>query len=313
MNPAPAAEPPLELYAIAPTPFNANLTVDGRALAAHVERLAATGIRRFLLTGSYGEFQSLTDDERVDVLRGVRATGAADSIMACAALPSTGTTAALALRMLDAGADLVMVSAPLACELTESDILRHFESLSETVRGGLVVYNTPVFGVDLGPSVLGAVAAMDGYVAVKQGTRDIGNLLRGLEAVRAAGRGVRVLAAADLMAAATLAVGLDGLTSTNSWVFPDVFQRMIRAAGDHDMVTLARLDGALLEYRAAAARFGQPATVKAAMHVRGYEGTPAVRRPYAALCGDAMADVVAAVEACDSRLAGIGTPVGAFS
>jgi dihydrodipicolinate synthase/N-acetylneuraminate lyase len=293
----------LDLYAIAPTHFAADLALDVDATVRNVERLAASRIRRLLLTGSYGEFQSLHDEERLRVLGAVRSSGIAESIMACAASPSTDATATLALRMLEAGADLVMVSAPLACELSSADIVRHFEVLSQRVGQRLVVYNNPVFGVDLGPAVLGAIAAMDGYVAIKQGTRDLGNLLRGLEAVRTSGRDVRVYAASDMMAGGTLTAGVDGLTSTNCWVFPDVFPAMLAAAQSGDRRRLSALDTALGPYRSVVAQLGQPATVKAAMHLRGYDGTAAVRHPYVELDATAVRQVELSMAASDALLA----------
>src|ERR1700722_4114890 len=161
------------LYAIAPTQFKRDgYSVDASAMAANVERLAESGIRHVLLTGAYGEFHSLSDGERIAILRRVKATGACESIMACAASLSAEATARLALNMLDQGADLAMVAAPLACETTESDVLRHFEYLAKAVGRDLVVYNNPVFGHDLEPRVMAEVMAMEAFVGVKQGTRD---------------------------------------------------------------------------------------------------------------------------------------------
>ena len=308
MTSRPAVRPAMELYAIAPTQFDSHLRVDTSAMLRNAERLASSGTRRLLLTGSYGEFQSLTDDERVAVLEAVRRCGGPTTLMACAASTSTDATIVLALRMLDAGADTVMVSVPLACELTDADIGRHFERLATHIAGRLVVYNNPVFGIDLSPLALGQIAALDGYVAIKQGTRDLGNLLRGIDAVRAVGRDVRVLAASDLTAAASLMAGVDGLTSTNCWVFPETFPAMVTAASEGDRETLAQLDSALEPYRAVVARYGQPATVKAAMRLRGWAGTPMVRLPYTALDGDATRQVAAALEACDRRLTQVSLP-----
>ena len=78
-------------------------------MARAAERMASQGVNDLLLTGSYGEFQSLTDEERVSVLRAVRAVTAVRSVMACAAPPSTEATARLASRLFDEGANEVMV------------------------------------------------------------------------------------------------------------------------------------------------------------------------------------------------------------
>ncbi len=195
------------LYAIAPTQFTPDgRSVDAAAMAANVERLAESGIRtraahRRLWRVPLAELIA----ERIAILRQVKATGACESIMACAASLSAEATARLALNMLDEGADSAMVAAPLACETTESDVLRHFEYLAKTVGRQLVVYNNPVFGHDLEPRVMAEVMAMEAYVGVKQGTRDTVRLLGSVEAIRSTARPVQIFIASDLSAALTLA------------------------------------------------------------------------------------------------------------
>jgi dihydrodipicolinate synthase/N-acetylneuraminate lyase len=301
---------PMMLFAIAPTQFTPDArSVDAGAMAANVEQLAATGITHVLLTGAYGEFHSLSDAERIDILKRVRSTGACDSIMACAASLSAEATARLAITMLEQGADSAMVAPPLACETTESDVLRHFEYLSKTVGRQLVVYNNPVFGHDLDPRVMAEVMAMDGYVGVKQGTRDTVRLLASVEAVRATVPMVRIFIASDLSAALTLAAPVDGLTSTNAWVFPEAMLGLVAAASRSDLGEMRRLHRALEPYRRALARVGQPAGVKAAMQIRGFKGSLAVRAPYSECpvdkfnaLRDALAECDAAVGASTSRL-----------
>jgi dihydrodipicolinate synthase/N-acetylneuraminate lyase len=294
---------PMMLYAIAPTQFAPDgRSVDAVSMAANVERLAGAGIGHVLLTGAYGEFHSLSDTERMEILQQVRSTGACTSIMACAASLSAEATARLALYMLDEGADYAMVSPPLACETAESDVLRHFEYLAKVVGRQLVVYNNPVFGHDLEPRVLAEVMAMDGYVGVKQGTRDTVRLLGSVEAIRATGRAVRIYIASDLSAALTLAAPVDGLTSTNAWVFPDAILGLVAAASRSDLGEMQRLHRALAPYRRALARIGQPAGVKAAMQIRGYEGSLAVRAPYAECSIDDMNCLRDALAECDAAV-----------
>src|SRR5487761_231764 len=164
--------PALDLYAIAPTIFaDDRRSVDGSAMREAAAWMASHGIRDLLVTGSYGEFQSLTDDERLEVLRAVRAAPGVRSVMACAALPSTDATVRLGSRMADEGADFVMVAAPLAAEVTPDDVVRHFTTIAESLPLPLVVYNNPVFGMDLSPEQLARIVELPPYRAVKQGTQ----------------------------------------------------------------------------------------------------------------------------------------------
>jgi dihydrodipicolinate synthase/N-acetylneuraminate lyase len=294
----------LELFAILPTPFTADGgELDHSAAAANIERLSDDGITDLLIGGSYGEFQSLAPDERVELVRTAKAAGRG-RVMACAAQPSTYSTAALAQQMLDVGADLIMVSAPLACELRHTDILRHFAALSHRFGGQIVVYNNPVFGVDLQGDELAQIVALPGIVGIKQGTQSLTAYVDSLRLARTFGsRSVALYAAADLAAAVTIAAGgPDGLTSTNCWVFPEAFRAIVQAAGRGDARIVSQIAEALTPYAAMAKRFGQPTTVKAAMSTRGYAGGSTVRLPYAALEAEWAHELTDVLAECDDRL-----------
>jgi dihydrodipicolinate synthase/N-acetylneuraminate lyase len=292
------------LYAIAPTQFVAGtLEVDPGAMASNVIRLGALGIRRFLLTGSYGEFQSLLDDERISVLRAVIDTGAALSVMACAASPSTAATIELGRRMQDAGADLIMVAAPLVAEVSDSDIMRHFELLSQGLQGGIVVYNNPAFGSELSPTQLSRVAELPGVVGIKQGTRSLPGLVESVDLVRrTSGGSVKVFAASDLLAHVSLAAGMDGLTSTNVWAFPTGFTSLIDCARAGDAFGMRRVADAMAAYSAIVRRCGQPRVIKAAMQIRGFSGSAAVRAPYLPLHADEREGLERALKESDGML-----------
>lgn len=301
---------PLELYAIAPTLFIPNgSAVDLKATADAAQWMAGQGIRNFLLTGSYGEFQALTDDERVSVLRAVRPLTGVRSVMACAALPATEPTRALAARLIDEGADTVMVSPPLASEVSTAEVFRHFEHLAGRLPGSLVVYNNPAFGIDLAPAELKAIAALQGIVAIKQGTTSLRALAESVSAVHSGtADGVRVLAASDLTGILALLAGADGLTSTNSWAFPGAMRGIVTATAAGDWEGGRHIAAALEPYFALTRRFGQPRTVKTAMRLRGLPWTDAVRLPYLPLDDSERKELQAVLDECDTALASIGQP-----
>lgn len=298
----------LALYAIAPTIFVPDgETVDAAAMAAAAQWMVSEGIHDFLLTGSYGEFQSLTDDERASVVRAVRSVTGVRTVMACAALPAAPATARLGARLLGEGADEVMVAAPLAAEVSPAEVFRHFEYLSRQLPGRIVIYNNPVFGVDLRPEDLAEITSLPGIVAVKQGTSSLGWLADSIAAIRARSPGrVRVLAASDLTAALGLLAGADGLTSTNSWAFPQAIRGIVAGAADGDWERARQIAAALQPYFAVARRLGQPRTVKAAMRLRGLPGTDAVRIPYQSLDASEYDTLQAALGTCDDALTQLG-------
>jgi len=295
----------LELYTIAPTLFGAGgRTIDTGAMAECAQWMAGQGIRDFLLTGSYGEFQSLTDDERVSVLRAVRAVDGVRTVMACAAHPATAATERLARRLLAEGADEVMVAAPFAAEVSRRELLWHFRRLTRQLPGRIVIYNNPAFGRDLQPAELSEITSLPGVAAVKQGTVSLPGLAESISAVHTRSGGqVRMLAASDLTGVLALLAGADGLTSTNSWAFPGAFRSIVAAAATGDWESARQVRTVLEPYVAVVRRLGQPRTVKAAMRLRGLPGTDAVRLPYRPLSGPERTLLQAALEESDKALA----------
>lgn len=300
--------PDVSFYAILPTPFDSEGRVDEGAVRANVEQVATHGIRGVLLTGSYGEFQTLDDDERVLVTRCVSESGAMASIMSGAAAVRAAAAETLGRRLFDAGAHQVMVSAPFAAELTDDDLLVHFDQLADALAHDLVIYNNPVFGVDLSPVLLERVAVHDAVVAVKQGTKMLASMVDSIARLERPD-GARVLAAADFTCAAAVGVGASGVTSTNVWVFPEAFLAL--ADPGVDGVAKRSILSALRPYANLVRRFGQPRTVKAAMHIRGYAGGGYVRLPYNELDADQRRELEVSLGACDEALATI--PKAAFA
>jgi dihydrodipicolinate synthase/N-acetylneuraminate lyase len=313
---------PLELYAILPTPFAADgRAVDSGAVCRSIEWLLSHRISKFLLTGAYGEFPALSDEERLEVLAAARAVPGVTALMACAARPDTASTARLASRLLDGGADSVMVAVPLAGEYTRTEVLRHFESLAGAVSGPLVVYNNPAFGADLSAGELRQVVQLPPFVAVKQGTRCLRTLVESVAVCASVPGGrVRCLAASDLTAVAALAAGAGGLTSTNSCAFPEAVRSLVDCAGHGDFAAARRFAEALDPYLRLVAALGQPRTVKAAMQLRGLAVSDAVRLPYRPLNETERLALRQVLAEADERLAAIaatapgparGTPAGA--
>ncbi|MCY4370380.1 MAG: dihydrodipicolinate synthase family protein [bacterium] len=293
-------------YAIAPTLFTEDGRLDAGAVAANVERAVSGGVSRFLLTGAYGEFQSLTDAERVRVVAAVRELAPRIEIMAGAVHPSTQATLLLAKRLFAAGADEVMVGPPSMAEVTDTDVLRHFQFLAARAEGSLAVYNNPIFGHDLEPGLVGRLAELGSYTSIKQGTPSMGYLLVSISAARSGSGSLRVLAASDLSALVSLAAGVDGLTSTNYWAFPEAITSMAAHAATSNHAQANAIHRALTPYFDSVRALGQPRAIKAAMTLRSYAGTSMVRLPYEPLSEVETRHLKEVVAGVDETLAGLG-------
>lgn len=154
-------------------PLRDDLSVDFDQFAEHLRWLAETGCNGATPNGSLGEYQSLTQQERAEVVR-VSLEAAPDgfSIMPGIAAYSTAESCRWAEQAAEAGAPAVMLLPPNAYRCDDRAVIHHY---AEVAKVGLpvVAYNNPIdTKVDLTPQLLAQLAAEDYIVGVKEFSGD---------------------------------------------------------------------------------------------------------------------------------------------
>ncbi len=154
-------------------PFHADLSVDLDRYAEHVRWLADNGCDGVCPNGSLGEYQALTDEERLAVVRtAVEAAPPGFTVM-----PGVGAYGAHQARRwaelaAEAGAHVVMALPPNGYRGDDRAVVEHYR---EIAKAGLPVsaYNNPVdTKIDLRPDLLATLHAEGLIVAVKDFTGD---------------------------------------------------------------------------------------------------------------------------------------------
>jgi 4-hydroxy-tetrahydrodipicolinate synthase len=181
------------LVAIA-TPFRDDLSIDFGRLQEHVAWLAENGCHGIVPNGSLGEYQTLTDPERADIVTAV-VEAAPEGV---AVIPGVGAYGGHQARRwaeqaLKVGADAVMSLPPNAYAASPAEVVAHFEAVASA---GLpvVAYNNPFdTKVDLTPELLADLYERGLVVAVKEFSGDV----RRLHRVRELAPSLDVLAGAD--------------------------------------------------------------------------------------------------------------------
>lgn len=161
------------------TPFRDDLSIDFDMLQEHVRWLAKQGCHGVTPNGSLGEYQTLTDTERADVVRAVVQAAPAG----CSVVPGVGAygwhqARRWAQDAADVGAHAVLALPPNSYRASEQEVLAHYR---EVAAAGLpvVAYNNPFdTRVDLTPELLATLAQIDGIVAVKEFSGDVRRLHR---------------------------------------------------------------------------------------------------------------------------------------
>ena len=206
------------LFNITVTPFTPDGGIDFQGLAESIERLLAMGFDGLLIGGTYGEFATMSAQERATLFRHVIEVvrGRAPTLL-CSA--HSDPRIALELTQLATGlGGIPMVTPPFVSEVDEAHILAFFKSLASASSSGLVIYNAPGIGITLSAGLIERLSDMDHIIGLKQG--DLNPTVIDQLSNRLGGK-IRLFCASDLAFLGPMMAGFDGLSSTNSCALPE--------------------------------------------------------------------------------------------
>jgi len=250
------------------TPFTDDGAVDWPALKALVEWQVAEGVDFIVACGTTGEAQTLTDDERVQVVAAARlAVAGRVPVMAGATSNDTRRAVEEVGRMCDAGADVILTASPYYNRPTQDGLRRHFEAVADASPRPVVLYNVPGrAGVNLLPATAVALAAHANVVGIKEAA---GDMHQALELLRLRPDGFRVFSGDDWMALPLCAAGGDGLISVASNELPREVTELVRLARTADLAAARDLLWQLMPLLDANFVESNPIPVKAALAMMG--------------------------------------------
>ena len=151
----------------------AGLAVDYDAYAKHCSWLIDNGCRGVGPNGSLGEYSSLTDEERRQVVRTAR-EAVGDRGLVVAGVHGIGwhQARAWAEAAAEDGADGVLLLPPTIYRANRSEVLTHYGKVNE-VGLPIMMYNNPIdTKVDLTPDLISELYQLENVVAVKEFSLD---------------------------------------------------------------------------------------------------------------------------------------------
>ncbi|MFC0597680.1 dihydrodipicolinate synthase family protein [Streptomyces palmae] len=273
-------------------PLRPDLTVDHDRYAEHVRRLIREGCDGVVPNGSLGEYQTLTDQERAEVVRtAVAAAGDGARVMPGVAAYGSVEARRWAEQAAEAGCGSVLLLPPNAYRAEEAAVGAHY---AEVAKAGLpiVAYNNPVdTRIDLTPPVLARLHEEVGIVAVKEFSGDV---RRAWELAELA-PGLDLLAGADDVLLELAVAGAVGWIAGFPNALPASCVRLYRAAVAGDLETARPLYRSLHPLLRWDSRTEFVQAIKVSMDVAGHHGGP-TRPPRLPLTAPFEAQVRAATE-----------------
>lgn len=156
------------------TPFGKSGSIDKAQLKDLVDLLIADGVSGLVVSGSTGEYYSMSAAERVDVFETVL-KHVAGRVTLIAGTSSTNHAETLELTAVAkrVGYQGCMMLPPVYCLPTPGETVKAFEQVA-AIGLPIMVYNNPArVGVALSPAQTIQIAAIENVVAYKESARDL--------------------------------------------------------------------------------------------------------------------------------------------
>jgi dihydrodipicolinate synthase/N-acetylneuraminate lyase len=215
-------------------PLTDNLAVDFDRYAEHVAWLAAEGCDGVTPNGSLGEYQTLTPQERSQVVRtAVAAAPEGFTVMPGVAAYGSAEARRWAEDAAEAGCRAIMLLPPNAYRADERAVIEHYRTVAD-VGLPIVAYNNPIdTKVDLTPELLARLHGEGLIVGVKEFSGDVRRIYRIAEQTP----GLDVLVGADYVTLELVLAGAPGWVSGYPNAFPRSCVELFRAARAGDLQT----------------------------------------------------------------------------
>lgn len=251
------------------TPFLEN-TVNYPMLEVLVKRQCEAGIPAIVLAGTTGEAPTLTDAEKMDMIRHAKnAANGQCKIIAGTGSNNTAHAVSLSVAAQTAGADALLVVSPYYNKATAEGLFAHYLAIAHAVSIPVIIYNVPSrTSQDIPVSVYRRLSRIPNIIGVKEASSDITKISR----IRAAcGESFTIWTGCDEMTASAIAMGAKGVISVASNLIPGEMTALAEAALNGDMDTAAALQEKLMPLTDLLFCQVNPIPVKAAMDMIGYD------------------------------------------
>jgi 4-hydroxy-tetrahydrodipicolinate synthase len=274
------------------TPFSDDGRVDFDAAQRLASLLVADGSDGVVVAGTTGESPTLTDDEKIDLLRATKEAVPGSSVVVGTGGNDTRHSLGLSERAIREGADALLAVVPYYNKPTQEGMYQHFKTLAGA--GPLIMYNIQSrTGANMTAETTLRCAREPGVIGVKEAS---GNIDQMGFVCAGAPAGFRVWSGDDGFTLPLLAVGGYGVICVTSHLAGTAVKTMIDAylEGRNDVATGIhhRLLPVITTLMTAASN---PIPVKTALNRLGFPAGP-FRLPLTPMDDAASARVMKVVE-----------------
>lgn len=248
------------------TPFDEELNVDFEAASSLAIKLVEEGSTALVVTGTTGEAPTLTEDEKINLYKTIKASVDVP-VIAGVGTNNTKITIENAKAAQEAGVDGLLVVTPYYNKPDQDSLYCHFKKVAESVDLPIMLYNVPGrTGCNILPETVEKLAQIDNIKALKEAS---GNIIQFAEIIKRVPEDFLVYSGDDSMLLPAMSIGCYGIVSVASHVVGPEMKDMIDAFVSKDTEKAKEMHLKLLNIFKNLFVIANPIPVKAALNLMG--------------------------------------------
>lgn len=235
-----------------------------------IRRQIEAGIEAIVLCGTTGESPTLSDAEKIEIIRRGKAyAGNRCKIIAGTGSNCTEHAVALSKAAEEVGADALLVVTPYYNKANNSGLIAHYMAIAHSVSIPIILYNVPSrTGADIPVTVYQRLSSIPNIAGVKEASNDLSKIAK----IKAqCPDHFSVWSGNDDLTLPVMAYGGEGVISVLSNVLPTEMKMLTDAAVQGDYKLAANLQKKLMSMMEIMFCDVNPMPVKAAMKAIGYD------------------------------------------
>ena len=269
------------------TPFKADGSVDYAAAEKLAVMLVHDGSDGVVVSGTTGESPALSDAEKIELVRAVKAVIPNNNVVAGTGSNDTHHSVELSKLAMKAGAEALLAVVPYYNKPPQDGMYEHFKAISEI--GPTIMYNIQGrTAVNMTAATTLRCAHLPGIIGVKEASGDLDQI--GLVCAGKPAK-FKVWSGDDSWTLPVLAVGGYGVICVVSHIAGKSMSRLIDAYSKADTQVARDIHLALLPViKALMTTAANPVPIKSLLNAMGFNAGP-FRLPLVPLTGEQMKSV----------------------
>ncbi|HEY2326191.1 MAG TPA: 4-hydroxy-tetrahydrodipicolinate synthase [Gaiellaceae bacterium] len=257
---------PAGLFTAIVTPFRNDGSVDYDAFQRLARHLCDNGSDGVVVAGTTGESPTLSDNERLELLRAALEAVPEKTVIAGTGTYSTSHSVQLTEQAHEAGAHAFLVVAPYYNKPPQRAIVAHFAAIAKASDRPIVVYNIPArVVINIEPDTISRLAEIPTVKAVKQANDDMA------QAKHIVDTGLELLAGDDNILQPFLELGGAGGICVHTHVVGAQVAEQVKAARAGDMNRAREIDRELAPAYDLLKVQTNPIAIKTALALLGHD------------------------------------------